>query len=86
MNNLHNILLSNGRAVERAIIALYYNSKFNNEDIGQGSYYAGWLNAGKHLTGSDLIKARKLVLNHLMVLVEINYVCTDRHANMWEIG
>lgn len=67
-HDLKMTLVHNGRAVEQAILVLYHQSKFDHTDMATGCYYAGWLNAGKHLTGLDLIKARKVALKYIQEL------------------
>lgn len=74
------LLLSNTRAVERAILALYHcqtldeqqssttresNGRgFNAADAEVGSYIARWLLSGRHLSGSWIGKARAIALRY----------------------
>lgn len=81
------LLLSNDRAVERAISALYARQTedeksssstqhpngrgFNAFDANQGSYWARWVNSGRHLTGKHLVGARQMCLKYVGQLVEV---------------
>ncbi len=82
------LLLSNNRAVERAILALYHcqtvdeqhssstthqNGKgFNAFDAEVGSYYARWLLSGRHLTGHHVGKARTIALRYVGQLARMS--------------
>ena len=81
------ILRSNNAAVERAIIRLFERqtrteqiseSTHLHNSVGfsachakNGTYYAKWIQSGRHLTGTHLEKARKIALVHSKQLVEI---------------
>lgn len=74
------LLLTNPRAVERAILALYHcqtldeqhtsstresNGKgFNAAHADLGSYLARWLLSGRHLSGQWVGKARAIALTY----------------------
>lgn len=80
------LLLSNDRAVERAIIVIFnrqtsdeqeaghtshHNGKgFNAFDAESGTYYARWIQRGNSLTGRHLVRARKMSLRYVRQLVE----------------
>jgi hypothetical protein len=80
-------LASNSRLVERAIIVLYerqtadeqsssttvhHNGKgFSAWSAERGSYYARWIQSGKHLTGVHLQRARHIAQRHVRQLVEL---------------
>ena len=82
------LLLSNTRAVERAILALYHcqtldeqqssstqhqNGRgFNAFDAEVGSYYARWLLSGRHLTGHHVGKARAIALRYVGQLARMS--------------
>jgi len=77
---------SNDRAVERAVLALYarqtddeqtggytghLNARgFNKADASYGSYCARWVKKGNHLTGKHLGRCRALVKKYHRQLVE----------------
>jgi hypothetical protein len=81
------LLESSDAAVERGIVALWKRQTLDeqqasdtkhNNGIGfcswaarNGSYYASWVNSGRHLTGQHLVKARKIALHHAGQLVEV---------------
>ena len=87
------LLLSNDRAVERAILAIYARQTneeqssqetihsngigFSGAHANLGSYYANWLKSGRHLTGIHLEKARKIASHYVGQLAEI---AKERHA------
>jgi hypothetical protein len=80
------LLVSNDRAVERAIIVIFnrqtsdeqqgghtshHNGRgFSAFDAGSGTYYARWIQRGNHLTGKHLVNARKMSLRYVRQLVE----------------
>ena len=81
------LLLSNDRAVERAVLALYErqtiaeqhtDSTQHKNGMGfsafhakMGSYYAKWIKNGNHLSGVHLGKARSLSLKYCGQLSDI---------------
>lgn len=82
-----NLVLSNNRAVDRAMVAIYNRQTesekvtdstreqngvgFSGPDASIGSYYARWVLSGKSLSGKHLDKARKLAVKYRRQLVEI---------------
>ena len=82
------LLLSNPRAVERAILALHARQTvgeqhtssttesngvgFNCFHAERGSYYARWLLSGRHLTGYHLDRARSIALHYTRQLAELS--------------
>lgn len=80
-------LRSNNLWLERAIVALFKyqtaqeqmieqaitenNVGFNKPDSRRLSYYAKWINSGRHLTGPHIEIARKKVLKYSGQLVQI---------------
>lgn len=84
---IFNLLVSNNRAVERAMIAIY-NRQTEDEQIAQdtrhsngkgfaapdarlGSYYAKWVLSGRQLTGRHLDKARQMSFKYIRQLAEV---------------
>jgi hypothetical protein len=76
------LLLTNNKAVERALIALnsnYFtiNTEKNNKitlnttEINFINYILTWLYSGNHLTGYFLEKGKNIALNHLIQLTKI---------------
>jgi hypothetical protein len=79
-SQVRQLLLTNPRAVERAILALYHcqtvdeqrssatcenNGKgFSAAHAERGSYLARWLLSGRHLTGPWVDKARAIALHY----------------------
>ena len=84
---INELLSSNDRAVERAIVRLYelqtddeqHSSTtrvHNGQGFGswyakRGSYYARWVQSGRRLSGHHLEAARKIALKHSRQLVDI---------------
>ncbi len=74
------LLMTNDRAVERAMVALYRLQTADEQEAGttahrngqgfsgatavNGTYYAKWVLSGKRLTGKHLEKARKIAILH----------------------
>ncbi len=87
-DQIKSLLLSNPRAVERAILALYHcqtvgeqhtsstreqNGRgFNCFDAEYGSYLGRWLLSGRHLTGSHLQRARQMALRYVGQLARMS--------------
>lgn len=83
-----NLLQTNNRAVERALIAIYkrqtadekavQHTRHNNGQgfsaahARKGTYYARWCLAGKSLTGDHLVKARLMAMHYIGQLVEVS--------------
>jgi len=79
-------LLSNDRAVDRAMVILYQRQTvderstsstkhtngvgFNAADASLGTYYARWVMKGRRLSGQHLIKAREMALRYTGQLLE----------------
>lgn len=86
-DQIKSLLLSNDRAVERAMCALFARQTqdersssttqhlngrgFNAFDAPTGSYYARWVNSGRKLTGRHLDKARAMAIRYAGQLVEV---------------
>lgn len=86
-DQIKSLLLSNDRAVERAICALYARQTadersssttqhcnargFNAFDAARGSYWARWVNSGRKLTGRHLEGARQMALKYAGQLAEV---------------
>lgn len=82
------LLLSNNRAVERAILALYHcqtvdeqhtsstkesNGRgFNATDAEYATYLARWLLSGRHLSGSHIGRARAIALRYVGQLARMS--------------
>lgn len=82
-----NLIDTNDRAVERAIIAIYDRQTqdekatsdthhtnhrgFRSNHASKGSYYARWILSGRHLTGHHLENARKIARHYHRQLLEI---------------
>jgi hypothetical protein len=81
------LIISNDRALERAIIAIYNRQTedeksasstrhtngigFAGPDASLGSYYAKWLLSGRSLSGNHLLKARKMMMKYRGQLTRI---------------
>lgn len=80
-------LQTNQKWVERAILAIYNKQSiqeqnvsdtihrngvgFNGSDARVMSYYAKWIESGKHLSGKHLIKATKKIMKYSGQLLKI---------------
>jgi hypothetical protein len=87
VQGIRNLLSTNNRAVERAIVVLYerqtedekHESKtrhlngvgFSGAHSRLGSYYARWILSGKSLGGKHLVRARAIVLRYCGQLCDI---------------
>lgn len=85
--DIHNLLMRNDRAVERAILAIHnrqtqdeqasHTTRYSNgigfraNHASKGSYYAKWLLQGKHLSPWHLSQARTIALHYTKQLTEI---------------
>ena len=90
-------------AVERAVVAIYrrqtedekeaYETKHHNRvgfaacHAGLGTYYAKWILSGKHLSGSHVERARKMVRHyagqlHQIALSNTQTTETKEYANV----
>lgn len=81
------LLDRNDVAVERAVVAIFNRQTsdeqesestkhdngvgFNAFHAGLGSYYARWIQSGRHLTGNHLDKARRMMRRYVRQLAEI---------------
>lgn len=81
------LLETSNKAIERGFLAIfkfqtsdeqqaeytkYHNNKgFSAFDAKRGSYYAKWIQSGKHLSGRHLEAGRKLILRYAGQLVDI---------------
>lgn len=81
------LLMTNQRAVERAILAIYNRQTdtekelsetidknfigFSSEDARLGAYYAKWLLSGNRLTGKHVFRARMMALKYKKQLADI---------------
>jgi len=77
---IEDMLRSNDRAVERAMVAIWErqtmdeqvtqdvkhnnNCGFSHWSARSGTYFAEWVRSGRQLTGKHLEKARKIALHH----------------------
>ena len=84
---IENMINTSDLAVERGIVAIWKRQTQNERDTGSvvkdngmgfaswgarsGSYYANWINSGKHLSGKHLVKARKIAFYHAGQLTNI---------------
>jgi hypothetical protein len=84
---IENLIRTNPRAVERAMVAIWERQTADEQStdttrhsngIGfsgwtarSGSYYAGWVRSGRSLTGKHLDKARRIALHHAGQLTRI---------------
>jgi hypothetical protein len=75
------------KAVERAVVAIYERQTVDEQDAGEtrhrnhrgfaschahlGSYYARWIESGRHLDGKHLEKARRMMRWYTGQLLEI---------------
>jgi len=90
-------------AVERAVVAIYrrqtedeqdaYETKHHNRvgfaacHAGLGTYYAKWILSGKHLSGSHVERARRMVRHyagqlHQIAVSNIQTLETKEYANV----
>ena len=86
-DQIQHLLNTNDRAVEKAIVAIYNRQTldekqasdtrhtnhrgFRSNHANKGSYYARWVNSGKHLSGHHLMNARKIAMQYHRQLCEI---------------
>jgi hypothetical protein len=91
------LLLTNDRAVEVAMVRLYDRQTtvekvtsqtvntnqrgFSSAHVSKGSYYARWVKSGKHLSGKHLENARKIALKYTRQLLE--EVIAKSEAHKW---
>jgi hypothetical protein len=82
------LLMSNDRAVERAIVALYHRQTvgeqrtssttesngrgFNAFHAERGTYWAKWVISGRRLTGRHLVSAREVACYYARQLAEMS--------------
>lgn len=82
---IDSLLVTNPRAVERAMVVLYDLQTRDEKDVShtqhlngvgfaanaarRGSYYARWVLGGRRLTGHHLDRARAIALRHSRQLV-----------------
>jgi hypothetical protein len=82
------LLMSNDRAVERAMVTLYHRQTvseqhtssttesngrgFNAFHAERGTYYAKWVISGRRLTGHHLSSARKMACYYARQLAELS--------------
>jgi hypothetical protein len=87
-DQIKSLLLSNDRAVERAIVVLYHcqtvdeqhtsstqhlNGRgFNAFHAPSGTYYAKWVISGRRLTGRHLEAARRMACHYARQLAELS--------------
>ena len=83
---IDSLLVTNPRAVERAMVVLYDLQTRDEKAVGhtqhhngvgfaanaarKGTYYARWVLSGRGLTGHHLERARAIALRHSRQLVE----------------
>jgi len=81
------LILRNDRAVERAMVSIWERQTAAEQVAGtvvkdngmgfaswgsrNGTYYANWVQSGKHLSGKHLEKARKMAMYHAGQLTNI---------------
>lgn len=86
-SEIENLVSTNDRAVERAMVALlsrqtederaqgtvnHHNRKgFAAFNSKSGTYFAKWVESGRQLSGKHLDKARKIALHHAGQLTDI---------------
>jgi hypothetical protein len=86
-NGIRHLLLTNDRAVERAMVAIYKRQTadekatddtkhvngrgFNCCHAKRGSYFARWVLSGRRLSGWHLETARKMALRYTRQLAEV---------------
>lgn len=86
-NQINELLKTNPKAVERAIVRLYElqtneekqtqvtrirnGAGFSSAHSYRGSYYAKWVMSGRNLTGAHLERARTIAIRHSGQLVAI---------------
>lgn len=84
---IEELLKTNDKAVERAIIAIYDRQTqdekqasdtkhtnhrgFRANHASKGSYYARWVLGGRRLTGDHLANARKIALHYTSQLLDV---------------
>lgn len=82
------LLMSNDRAVEKAIVALYHRQTvdeqhtsstvhpngrgFNAFHAERGTYWAKWVISGRRLTGRHLVGAREMACYYARQLAELS--------------
>jgi hypothetical protein len=87
-NEIKEMILKSNIAVERGIVAIWkrqtleekrtksvrnYNKVgFSAFHVKRGSYYAGWINRGNHLTGKHIELGRNLILHYVTQLTKIS--------------
>ena len=85
---IRGMLQQSNHAVERGIVAIYKRQTeseqaaeetrvlnkvgFSAFHAKRGTYYAKWVNSGKHLTGNHLEKGRELILHYAGQLTKIS--------------
>lgn len=87
-DEIRKMLLNSPHAVERGIVAIWKRQTpiekcaeqtrlFNKVGFSafhakRGSYYAGWINSGRHLSGNHIETGRKLILHYVRQLTKIS--------------
>jgi len=91
------LLDRNDVAVERAVLAIYRRQTddeqesdttkhcngvgFNGVHAHLGSYYARWIQSGRHLTGNHLDKARRMMRRYVRQLAEVASAHTVKESS-----
>ena len=86
LSKITDLLNTSDKAIARAIVCIYNRQTpdekqasdtkhtnhrgFRSNHASKGSYYARWVNSGRHLTGNHLANARKIALHYTRQLCE----------------
>lgn len=87
-DEIKEMLLNSQHAVERGLVAIWKRQTpaeqiseqtrllnkvgFSAFHAKRGSYYANWINSGKHLSGDHVDKGRKIILHYVSQLTKIS--------------
>lgn len=87
-SEIKDMLLNSTHAVERGIVAIWRKQTelekksettkelnkvgFSAFHAARGTYYANWINSGKHLTGKHIKLGRDLILHYVSQLTKIS--------------
>lgn len=101
-SQIRTLLLSNDRAVERAMVVLFQRQTvdeqrtsstqhsngrgFNAFHAKSGTYYAKWVLSGRRLTGRHLVAAREMACHYARQLAELSVQPASPPTATYKVG
>jgi hypothetical protein len=71
LRSIEELLDTNNRAIERAIVVLFDRQLFDAIHLDIASYYYSWIKSGNHLTGKYINEGRRIVKQYIKELTNI---------------